>query len=81
MIADVPDLRAEGKMARKTNTEKEAVPSVADPKTKPVRLDLEPDVHQMLRVVAAEQGKPMAVFAREVVEETVRKMYGERRRG
>jgi hypothetical protein len=50
-----------------------------EPKTKPVRLDLEQDMHQMLRVVAAEQGKPMAVFARDVLEETVRKLYGDRK--
>lgn len=66
-------------MARKT-TEKPPMPAVADEiKTKPVRLDLDPEIHQMLRVVAAEQGKPMAVFAREVVEETVRELYGSRK--
>ena len=53
--------------------------ATAGPKTKPVRLDLTPEVHQMLRVVAAVQGQPMAVFARRVVEQTVRKLYGERR--
>jgi predicted DNA-binding protein len=65
-------------MARK-KPEKPKVPAIAEPKTKPVRLDLEPDLHQMLRVVAAEQGKPMAVFAREVVEQTVRRLYAESR--
>jgi predicted DNA-binding protein len=56
------------------------MPATAEPeaKTKPVRLDLQPDVHHMLRVVAAEQGKPMAVFAREVVEKMVREMYQKR---
>lgn len=48
------------------------------PARPPVRLDLPPDLHQMLRVVAAEQGKPMAVFAREIVEKTVREMHGKR---
>jgi hypothetical protein len=47
--------------------------------TKPIRLDLSPEIHQMLRVVAAENGKPMAVFARDLIEETVRKLYAERR--
>jgi len=47
--------------------------------TKPVRLDLSPELHQMLRVVAAEQGKPMAVFARELVERTVRELHGARK--
>lgn len=64
-------------MARK-KAEQPKMP-VAEPKTKPVRLDLEPELHQRLRVVAAEQGKPMAVFAREIVEQTVNKLYGERR--
>jgi hypothetical protein len=62
-------------MARK-QTEKRPMPATAEPKTKAVRLDLEPDMHQMLRVVAAQQGKPMAVFAREVVEKTVRELHG-----
>jgi predicted DNA-binding protein len=66
-------------MARK-KTEKKPMPATAEPKTKPVRLDLEPDLHQRLRVVAAEQGKPMAVFAREIVERTVDQLYGDRTR-
>ncbi len=66
-------------MARK-KTEQPKMPATAEPKTKPVRLDLDLELHQMLRVVAAEQGKPMAVFAREVVERTVRELYGNRQR-
>lgn len=67
-------------MARK-KTESPPMPVAAEPeaKTKPVRLDLSPDLHQMLRVVAAEQGKPMAVFAREIVEKTVRAMHDRRK--
>lgn len=64
-------------MAKK-KTEPKPMPAIAEPKTKPVRLDLDPELHQMLRVVAAEQGKPMAVFARELVEKTIREMYGRR---
>jgi hypothetical protein len=63
-------------MARK-KPEQPTMPAVAE-KTKPVRLDLSPEVHQMLRVVAAEEGKPMAVFAREVVEDLVRDRYERR---
>jgi hypothetical protein len=67
-------------MARK-KTEKKDMPAIAaEPQTKPVRLDLPLDVHQMLRVVAAEDGLPMAVFAREVVERVVRERYGNRGR-
>lgn len=51
------------------------MPVATEIKTKPVRLDLEPELHQMLRVVAAKAGKPMAVFARDVVEKTVRELY------
>lgn len=65
-------------MAR-TKKGHQKMPAATEAKTKPVRLDLDPDVHQMLRVVAAEAGKPMAVFAREVVETTVRRLYGDRR--
>lgn len=51
------------------------MPAATEVKTKPVRLDLDPELHQMLRVVAAKAGKPMAVFAREIVEQTVRELY------
>jgi hypothetical protein len=51
--------------------------SAPDARTKPVRLDLTPELHQRLRVVAAKQGKPMAVFAREVVKKVVNELYGE----
>jgi hypothetical protein len=55
----------------------EAVEAMCGPlgDTKPVRLDLSPEVHQMLRVVAAEHSKPMAVFARELVEHAVRTLW------
>ena len=48
-------------------------------KTKPVRLDFPPEIHQMLRVVAAESGMPMAVFARDVIAKRVRELYGDRK--
>ena len=70
-------------MAKKREESSEMPATSAEPviKTKPVRLDLTPEVHQMLRVVAAEQGKPMAVFARELVEQSVRTLYGKRDEG
>lgn len=61
-------------MARK-RPEKTDMPATAEPATKPVRLDLPADIHQMLRVVAAEEAKPMAVFAREIVAKVVRERY------
>jgi predicted DNA-binding protein len=64
-------------MAKK-RAEKPTMPVATEPKTKAVRLDLEEDLHQKLRVVAAEKGKPMAIFAREVVEKVVRELYGRR---
>jgi hypothetical protein len=64
-------------MAKK-RAEKPAMPVATEAKTKAVRLDLDPDVHQMLRVVSAEKAKPMAIFAREIVEKTVRELYGKR---
>ncbi len=65
-------------MARK-KTGPPKMPATAEPKAKPVRLDLDPEVHRMLRVVAAEDGKPMSIFARDVVERTVRELYGSRK--
>jgi hypothetical protein len=65
-------------MARK-KTGPPKMPATVEPKTKPVRLDLDPEVHHMLRVVAAEDGKPMSIFARDVVERTVRELYGSRK--
>jgi hypothetical protein len=52
----------------------------ADAKKQPVRLDLDPEVHRMLRVVAAEAGQPMSVYAKALVERTVREQYGKRGR-
>lgn len=61
-------------MARK-KTEKK-MPVAAEVETKPVRLDLSPEVHQMLRIVAAKEGKSMSVWAREWVEREVRRREG-----
>ena len=65
----------------KKKTEKPKMPALAEIeveiKTKPVRLDLSLDMHAKLRVVAARHGKPMAVFARQVVEQTVLDQYRE----
>lgn len=68
-------------MARKRKpTEEPEMPVTAEsePKTKPVRLDLTPEVHRLLRVAAALEGKPMALFARELVEREVRRRAEER---
>lgn len=45
---------------------------------KPVRLDLSEETHLKLRIVAAEHGKPMSIFARDVVEKRVNELYGRR---
>lgn len=58
------------KMARK-KTEKE-MPAETDLKTRPVRLDLAPDVHRLLRLVAADEEVSMAAFARDVLEQALR---------
>jgi plasmid stability protein len=65
-------------MARK-KTEPPKMPVAEEVRTKPVRLDLDPELHQKLRVVAAKHGKPMAVFARELVEKAVNAEYREGR--
>lgn len=59
-------------MARK-RTETAAMPAApAEIKTKPVRLDLEPDVHRLLRLVAADEEVSMASYARDVLERVLR---------
>lgn len=58
-------------MAKKSAKPMPATAAEPETKTKPVRLDLPLDLHSKLRVVAARHGKPMAVFAREVVERIV----------
>ena len=57
-------------MARKK--QEQEVPATAEAKTKPVRLDLEPEVHRLLRLVAADDEKSMAAYARDVLEEVLR---------
>lgn len=42
-----------------------------------VRLELQPEDHQKLRVKAAKKGVPMSQYAREVVEKDVRKVKEE----
>jgi plasmid stability protein len=52
-------------MARK-KTEKEPMPATeADATTRPVRLDLPPDIHRLLRLVAADEDVSMAAYARD----------------
>ncbi len=66
-------------MARK-KAETAKVDAVTEkPKTQPVRLDLSPDIHKKLRVVAAENETSMAVFARQIVERAVTELYGKRK--
>lgn len=49
-----------------------------EPKTKPVRLDLEVEVHRMLRLVAAHEGLSMAAYARDTMERHLRGEIKER---
>lgn len=59
-------------MARK-RTENAAMPAApVEIKTKPVRLDLEPEVHRLLRLVAADEEVSMAAYARDVLERVLR---------
>lgn len=54
------------------------MPEVLVPKTKPVRVDLPPDVHRLLRLVAADRGVSMAALAREFVERSAKTEASER---
>jgi len=58
-------------MARKT-AGKKPMPATAEVETKPVRLDLFPDVHRLLRKVAADEGLSMASYARKALEAHLR---------
>ena len=51
-------------MARK-RTEKKPMPTAAEPTHKPVRLDLSPEDHRLLRKIAADADVSMAAYARE----------------
>jgi plasmid stability protein len=57
-------------MARK-KPEKTEMPAT-ETETKPVRVDLPPDVHRLLRLVAADEGVSMAAYARDSLEQSVR---------
>lgn len=58
-------------MARK-RAEEPKVPEIAEPQTKPVRLDLDPETHRLLRRVAADEDKSMAAYAREAISAHLR---------
>jgi plasmid stability protein len=58
-------------MARKRAGKKD-MGAAAEPALKPVRLDLDPETHRMLRLVAATEDKSMAAFARETLERVLR---------
>ncbi len=57
-------------MAKK-KTEATPVEAIAE-STKPVRLDLSPETHRLLRLIAAFHGQSMASFARDLVDNQVR---------
>jgi hypothetical protein len=54
-------------MAQKPSPKK--MPAIAEPKTKPVRVDLAPMVHKALRMKAASQETSMASLARRIISE------------
>jgi len=60
-------------MARK-KPEGEEMPAQieSEPKLKPVRLDLTPGVHRLLRLIAADEGVSMAAYARIAIEHHLR---------
>lgn len=58
-------------MARK-KTETPEMPAVAEPKLKPVRLDLTAEEHKILRVQAALSDMSMAAYARKALVEALK---------
>ena len=47
------------------------MPATAEPKTKPVRVDLDPAIHHALRKAAADQNISMAASARKLISEAM----------
>ncbi len=47
------------------------MPATAEPKTKPVRVDLDPAIHHALRKTAADQNLSMAALARKLISEAM----------
>jgi hypothetical protein len=58
-------------MAKK-RSEKKAMTTATEPVLKPVRLDLPPDAHRLLRLLAADDEVSMAAFARDALESYLR---------
>ena len=58
-------------MAKK-KPETKPMPTAAEPTHKPVRVDFDPEIHHLLRKVAADEGVSMAAFARTTLERVVR---------
>lgn len=50
--------------------------AVAEPRLQPVRVDLEPEVHDLLRVEAAKERMSMSKFARMMLTRLVRERAG-----
>lgn len=59
-------------MARKRAGKKQMPAEVEAKTTRPVRLDLPPDIHKLLRIVAAAEEMSMASYARDVIERHLR---------
>jgi hypothetical protein len=71
MIVPGRTFTGEGPMAKKKS---EVEPVVASTETdlKPVRVELTPELHRLLRKVAADEGVSMAAFARLTMERVIR---------
>lgn len=69
-IGTDPITRRSKAMAAKKKEEKKV--QATESEVKPVRLDLSPEVHKLLRLVAADEGVSMAAFARDNIEVLLR---------
>lgn len=57
-------------MAKRKTEEKEML-TAAETTVKPVRVELAPSLHKLLRKVAADEGVSMAAFARTAMERVI----------
>jgi plasmid stability protein len=54
-------------MAKKKTETPQVPPVIEETQTRPVRLDLAPEIHRLLRLVAADEEKSMAAYARDAL--------------
>lgn len=71
-MTESPEAAQERNNVARKKTGNPPMPAISDPKTKPVRLDLPPELHRLLRISAANLERSMSEHARHIVTEWLR---------